>query len=208
MLAGVATVNANPWNFGVEAGYARTTLDVSEYNASPRNGFKVGVLADYTLPCNFTFGAGIAYIRKGATVSGEHMHGYDIDRVEFAEMDYLQLPVTFLGYNFKFGSFSIKPAVGAYVAVGVNGDSFVTGHDSFNQPYTARVCTFSGESSSPNRSSYRPCDRVDGGLTFALNVAYKHFGIKAEYDLGLVNSTHYGNGKQRSLSLSLVYTIF
>ncbi len=112
-------------------------------------------------------------------------------------MNYLQLPLM-IGYKANLGSgFSIKPEVGGYFAVGVGGNSFVTGMDNFDQPYEARVNTFSHSDSYDGVAPFRPCHRADGGLSFALNVNYHHFTIKAEYDLGLTSATIYGSGKQR-----------
>ena len=62
-------------------------------------------------------------------------------------MNYLHIPLM-AGYKFDLGkNFSIKPEVGGYFAVGINGDSFVKGVDNFDQPYEARVNTFSNTES-------------------------------------------------------------
>ena len=199
---------AQKWNFGVEAGYVNSTLAVEEYESSARSGFKVGLDAEYTLGNHISFESGLAYIRKGAITSGNNMLGTGISSIKFAEMDYLQIPLM-AGYKFELGNqFSIKPEVGGYFAVGVNGDSFVTGMDAFNQPYEARVRTFSNTDSKNGVAPFRPCNRADGGLAFALSLNYRHFALKAEYDLGLATATYYGNGKQRSLSVSLAYWLF
>lgn len=199
---------AQKWNFGVEAGYINNTLAVKEYKSSSRNGFKVGANAEFTLRNYISFEAGLAYIRKGAKITGDKIGYTDINSIKFAEMNYLQIPLM-AGYEFNLGNhFSIKPEVGAYFAVGINGDSFVTGTDNFNQPYEARVRTFSHTESTNGVAPYRPCARVDGGLAFALNLNYRHFTLKAEYDLGLATTTFYGSGKQRTLSVSLAYWIF
>lgn len=127
------------------------------------------------------FESGLAYIRKGATTSGIRLSGTEINSIKFAEIDYLQLPVM-IGYKFNIGNhFSIKPSVGGYYAVGVGGYALIDGVDAFNQPYTERTSTFSGT----NGTAYRPCNRNDGGLAFALNIGYRNFSIKAEYDLDL-----------------------
>ncbi|MDE6228437.1 MAG: PorT family protein [Muribaculaceae bacterium] len=199
---------AQKWNFGVEAGYVNSTLAVEEYESSARSGFKVGLDAEYTLGNHISFESGLAYIRKGAITSDNNMLGTGISSIKFAEMDYLQIPLM-AGYKFELGNqFCIKPEVGGYFAVGVNGDSFVTGVDAFNQPYEARVRTFSNTDSKNGVAPFRPCNRADGGLAFALNLNYRHFALKAEYDLGLATATYYGNGKQRSLSVSLAYWLF
>ena len=135
--------HARGWNLGVEAGYVSNTLSVDEYKSTARNGFKFGLDAEYTFGNRVALESGVAYIRKGATTTGENMNSAAISAIKFAEMDYLQIPLM-VGYKAEAGSgLSIKPEVGGYFAVGVGGDSFVTGRDNFNQPYEARVSTFS-----------------------------------------------------------------
>ncbi|MDE6534874.1 MAG: PorT family protein [Muribaculaceae bacterium] len=199
---------AQKWNFGVEAGYVNSTLALKDYDASARSGFKVGANAEFTLRNHISFESGLAYIRKGAEIKGDKIGHTSISSIKFAEMNYLQIPLM-AGYKFNLAKdFSIKPEVGGYFAVGLNGHSFVTGLDSFNQPYEARVSTFSHTFITDGIAPYRPCDRADGGLAFALNLNYRHFTLKAEYDLGLATATYYGNGKQRTLSVSLAYWLF
>lgn len=197
-------IKAQTWNFGIEAGYVNSDLSVSESSAKSRNGFKFGANAEFTLRNNLSLESGVSFIRKGATVTGDNMMNTAVSSIKLAEMDYLQIPVM-AGYRFNVGNgFYLKPELGAYLAVGINGDSFVTGLDPFNQPYEKRVRTFSGA----NGVSYRPCNRVDGGLSFAINAKWHHIGLKAEYDLGLATASYYGNGKQRCLSASIIYWLY
>lgn len=196
-------IKAQSWNFGLEAGYVNSDLSVCDNSATSRSGFKFGANAEFTLRNSISFESGLSYIRKGAIVTGHNMMNTAISSIRFAEMDYLQIPVM-AGYRFNLGNdFSLKPELGAYFAVGINGDSFVTGIDSFNQPYEKRVRTFSGANGVP----YRPCNRADGGLSFAINANWQHIGIKVEYELGVATASYYGNGKQRCLSTSLIYWI-
>lgn len=196
-------IKAQSWNYGLEAGYVNSDLSVCDKSATSSSGFKFGANAEFTLRNSISFESGLSYIRKGAIVTGNNMMNTAIRSIRFAEMDYLQIPVM-AGYRFNLGNdFSLKPELGAYFAVGINGDSFVTGIDSYNQPYEKRVGTFSGANGVP----YRPCNRVDGGLSFAINAKWLHIGIKVEYDLGVATSSFYGNGKQRCLSTSLIYWI-
>lgn len=207
LLAASFSANAQSWNFGIEAGYVNSTLSVSDGSAKSRNGFKVGADAEFTLRNNLSFESGLFYIRKGATIKGETLMNTTISSVKFSEMDYLQIPVM-AGYKFDLGNgFTLKPELGAYFAVGVNGDSFVRGIDAFNQPYDVRVSTFGNDKSNSYsyRPSYRPCNRADGGLSFAINAKWRHLGLKVEYDLGLANASYYGNGKQRCVSASILY---
>lgn len=197
------SVGAQSWNFGAEAGYVSNTLAVSEYESSARSGFKVGADAVLTLPGRVVFESGLAYVRKGATTCGKNMFGSAVSSVKFAEMSYLQIPLM-AGYRVSLGrGISLRPMAGGYFAIGTGGHSFVTGTDAFGQPFTARVSTFGGSDGIP----YRPCNRVDAGLSLAVSATYRHISLKGGYDLGLANTSYYGNGKQRTVSLSVVYYI-
>lgn len=197
------SVGAQSWNFGAEAGYVSNTLAVSEYESSARSGFRVGADAVLTLPGRVVFESGLAYVRKGATTCGKNMFGSAVSSVKFAEMSYLQIPLM-AGYRVSLGrGISLRPMAGGYFAVGMGGHSFVTGTDAFGQPFTARVSTFGGSDGVP----YRPCNRVDAGLSLAVSATYRHISLKGGYDLGLANTSYYGNGKQRTVSLSVVYYI-
>ena len=195
--------NAQKLNYALEAGYTYNHLSVSQYNSSGRNGFKVGGLIDFTINNNLSFESGLSYIRKGGSTYGNYLLCSDISRIKFSSMDYLQIPLM-IGYIFNLPQkFSIKAELGAYYAVGLSGDSYITGIDNFGQPYEARVSTFSDGYGKP----YRPCNRNDVGLSFSVNISYKHVGIKLGYDMGLTNATYYGNGKHRTLSMSAIYWI-
>lgn len=104
--------------------------------------------------------------------------------------------------NDKDAAFILE-LIGLYYAVGVAGHSFVTGIDPYGQPYEARTSTFSGHLRPP----YRPCNRSDWGLSAALELAYRHVGLKVDYDYALTNATYYGNGKHRTLSVTAIYWI-
>lgn len=195
--------NAQKLNYGLEAGYIYNHLSVSQYKSSGRNGFKVGGLIYLTLSNNLSFESGLSYIRKGGSTYGNSLLGTDISKIKFSSMDYLQIPLM-IGYKFNLHqNFSIKPEAGIYYAIGLQGDTYITGIDAFWQPYETRVSTFSDGYGKP----YRPCNRNDVGLSFSVNISYKHVGIKLGYDMGLTNATYYGNGKHRTLSMSAIYWI-
>ena len=199
--------NTRNWNFGVEAGYLTNTMSVKEYKATARNGFRVGANAEYSFANQVTLTSGIDYLRKGVSVNGTKLLYTRISRVKLSEMDYLQIPIT-MGYKFYVGSaVSIRPHIGGYYAVGIAGDSFVTGTDAFGQPNEKRVRTF-GTTDDNIGDSFRPCNRNDAGLVFGAEFAWMHFGLNLEYDLGLVTASYYGNGKQRTFSVTLTYWLF
>lgn len=195
--------NAQKLNYGLEAGYIYNHLSVSQYKSSDRNGFKVGGLIDFTLNNNLSFESGLSYIRKGGSTYGNSLLGTDVSKIKFSSMDYLQIPLM-IGYKFNLHqNFTIIPEAGIYYAVGLQGDTYITDIDSFEQPYEARVSTFSDGYGKP----YRPCNRNDVGLSVSVNISYKHVGIKLGYDMGLTTATYYGNGKHSTLSMSAIYWI-
>lgn len=202
------SVLAQKCNFGFEAGYVNNTLAVEDYESTSRNGFKIGANAEYSLRNDISFELGVAYVRKGADLLINYRNFIKIYSIQFSEMDYLQIPLM-VGYKFKFGDgFSIKPEAGGYFSLGIGGDSFYTKLDNNNKLFDTRVKTFKS-TMLPNRYvQYWGCNRSDAGLSAALNVNCRHFTLKAEYDLGLANTTYYGNGKQRTLSISLGYWIY
>lgn len=193
--------NAQKLNYGLEAGYIYNHLSVSQYKSSGQNGFKVGGLIDFTLNNNLSFESGLSYIKKGGSTYGNSLLGSDISRIKFSSMNYLQIPLM-IGYVFNLPHrFSIEPELGAYYAVGLSGDSYITGIDAFGQPYESRASTFSDGYGKP----YRPCNRNDSGFSFAVNLSYRHIGMKFGYDIALTNATYYGNGKHRTLYISAIY---
>lgn len=192
--------NAQRLNYGVEIGYLNNRLAVNEYSSKSKNGFLIGGVIDLTLKNNISFESGISFVRKSGEISGDKLLGTEISHIKFSQMDYLRIPLS-IGYYFKIKEFSIRPGFGAYYAIGINGDSFISGVDNFGQPYEARVSTFSNGYGKP----YRPCNRNDMGLSFSINTTYRHIGIKVGYDLGLTTASYYGNGKQHSLIISAAY---
>ena len=200
-ILGCSGLCAQTWNFGVDAGYLYNILSTKEYKASGKNGFQVGALVDYSFSNNLILESGLYFQRKGGEISGDRILGLNVSRIDFPEMDYLRVPIM-VGYRIRICSdFSVAAQAGAYWAVGVGGHSFVTGINSFGQPYHARVSTFSEDSAIP----YRPCNRSDLGIALCVNLKYRHIGIKVGYDLALTNFTLYGDSKHRTFSIGAEY---
>ena len=78
ILTITSDIMAQSWNFGIEAGYVNNTLNVNEYKATARSGFRFGLDAEYQLANNICLESGLAYIRKGATTSGKNLLGTEI----------------------------------------------------------------------------------------------------------------------------------
>lgn len=196
--------SAQKLNYGIEAGYVHNRLAVDEYTSTPRSGFLVGGVIDLTLKNDITFESGVSYIRRGGKVSGKQILGTGINSVKFNQMDYIRIPVL-IGCNFHAHGVTLRPGVGGYFAVGVHGNSMISGFDPFMQPFGAGVSTFSGSSSMGIGTTYRPCDRVDAGMVFSLSAKYRHIGLRLNYDLGMMSTSIYGSGKHRSVLISVAY---
>lgn len=194
--------NAQKLSYGVEVGYLNNRLAVNEYSSKSKSGFLIGGVVNLSLRNDITFESGISFVRKAGDISGNKLLGTDVSRIKFSQMDYLRLPIL-IGYKFKIGEFSVCPGIGPYFAIGINGDSFISGADGYGQPYEALVSTFSGGYDKP----YRPCNRSDIGLSYSVNARYRHVGIKVGYDMGLTTTSYYGNGKQGSFICSIGYWI-
>lgn len=195
--------NAQKLNYGLESGYLYNNLSVYEYSSSGRNGFKIGGLIGLSLKNKIALESGAQYVRKGGETYGSYLLGTPISKIKYSSMDYIQIPIA-IGYIFDFDrNFHLKPQIGGYYAVGIGGDSFITGIDAYGQPYESRVSTFSSGYDKP----YRPCNRNDAGFSFAIELSYQHVGLKLNYDMALTNATYYGNGRHRTLSASVFYWI-
>lgn len=193
------------WNFGVEAGYTRNNFH-TDLHYSAKNGFKVGALVQYSFPCSIELESGLAYERKGGVLDGMQNIHATISRIEANQMDYLQIPLL-AGYRINLGkSFSILPQAGGYINTGIRGSGFISGTDFYGQPYTSATDIFKAYSSSSY--SYRPFNRTDAGLAFALNLQYQHVRLKASYELGLSNvHSIYGTPRNRTFGLSVAYML-
>lgn len=202
LLACTRSAYAQQWHFGVEGGYTLNSFHAPTLHTSSRSGFKAGGVVNYTFKSNFLLESGLAFERKGGTLSGSSISGQRINQVEVNNMDYLHLPFL-MGYAFHLGKqFALLPQAGGYLNTGIGGSGFCSGHDPYNQPYTSAIEIFS----SRNNLYYRPFSRMDAGLLFAASLQYRKYRLKVSYELGLskIHST-YGSPENRTLGISAVY---
>lgn len=202
MLACTQVAQAQEWHFGVEAGYTLNGFHAPTLHTSSRNGFKAGGVVNCTFRNLFLLESGLAFERKGGTLSGTSIAGQRIHQIEANHIDYLHLPFL-MGYAFHLGKqFTLLPQAGAYLNTGIGGSGFCSGHDPYDQPYTSAIEIFSAR----NTPSYRPFNRTDAGLLFAASLQYRKVRLKVSYELGL-NTIHstYGSPENRTLGVSAVY---
>ena len=102
LLACTRSAYAQQWHFGVEGGYTLNSFHAPTLHTSSRSGFKAGGVVNYTFKSNFLLESGLAFERKGGTLSGSSIAGQRINQVEVNNMDYLHLPFL-MGYAFHLG---------------------------------------------------------------------------------------------------------
>lgn len=115
LLACTRSAYAQQWHFGVEGGYTLNSFHAPTLHTSSRSGFKAGGVVNYTFKSNFLLESGLAFERKGGTLSGSSIAGQRINQVEVNNMDYLHLPFL-MGYAFHLGKqFALLPQAGGYL---------------------------------------------------------------------------------------------
>lgn len=195
------------WSYGVEAGFIRNKFHIStneHLQLDSHDGFKFGGVVEYTLKNHVSFESGLSFLRRGGKVHGKNLNYTAIDDIEFRSMYYLQVPLT-IGYKFNLGKgFSVKPHLGYFYTVGVGGKSIVSSTDPNGLNHGVRVPTFASKTSTV---PYRPCNRHTVGLNYALNLTYKVFTLKFNYDRALTQTTYYGDGEHRTFSVSAIFWI-
>lgn len=190
------------WSYGIEIGYTNSGFHAHDINVRRGHGFKVGGVVDYTFMNNVLVETGLSYERKSGKIRGGQLVSYAISEIEVHDMDYLSFPLS-LGYAFHLSQDLVFiPQVGWYFSAGLRGSGFLSGKDSFGQPYTSAIDVFPA---SYDRQ-YRPFDRFDTGALFGVNVQYRKFRLKAFYELGIktINPV-YGNLRNGTAGASVCY---
>lgn len=196
-------------NLGVEAGFLHSTFSPDEYtqvfNAKGKNGFSLGLMANYKFKRNLSLESGLFIQRKGFVLNGHDLGNTPTHHIDYLRMDYLRVPLLAC-CEFKAGEFLLIPQAGAYLAIGLGeGEAYYDGLDKFGQEYGSRTSVFKDVHTGSAGYSYRTTDRLDYGLTCSLSLRYKHVGVRLGYDYGLGNACNVVNGGLRTLSLSLNY---
>lgn len=199
LLCGMSAYGQN-WNYGIEIGYMNSRFHAHDPDVSCGHGFKVGGMVDYTFRNNILIETGLSYERKSGKIQGGPLANYGISEINVRDMDYLVFPVSF-GYTFNLcKDLVFIPQVGWYFSAGLRGSGFLSGKDSFGQPYTSAIDVFPA---SYDRQ-YRPFDRFDTGALFGVNLQYRKVRLKAFYELGVktINPV-YGNLRNRTAGASV-----
>lgn len=190
------------WNYGIEIGYTNSGFHAHDINVRRGHGFKVGGVVDYTFMNNVLVETGLSYERKSGKIRGGQLASYAISEIEVHDMDYLSFPLS-LGYAFHLSQDLVFiPQAGWYFSAGLRGSGFLSGKDSFGQPYTSAIDVFPASYD----HQYRPFDRFDTGALFGVNVQYRKFRLKAYYELGVktINPV-YGNLRNGTAGASICY---
>lgn len=191
------------WEFGIEAGvnYSNSTEDTAPLDKKKLILYRVGFEVDYSLTANVFLQSGLIYNAKGIGSNGEGKIGkMDINGKIDLHQQVLQLPL-YVGYTINLRRSRLNFIAGPYIAYGIGGKTKAEGLIN-GSPFNKEVDTFGdGEI----------LERFDFGLGLGASYAIKHWYVKANYELGLLDighSTIMGGElsyKNRIASLSLGY---
>jgi len=161
--------------FGVRIGPAFSHVsgesgpDAAIDATSSRTGLHLGAVAGFELTnrAPVFFETGISFVRKGG--KGHNIEGHNIT----ADLNYLELPLTFKYIHYTDFGLSIHPFVGGYLACGVGGKI-----KDYDKHYSEN---------SYSNDNYK---LFDGGLRLGCGVGFSMFYLDVAYDIGLANISH------------------
>ena len=194
---------ANHWIFGIEAGinYSNSTEETAPLDKNKFILYRVGVEVNYLLTPNIFFQSGVIYSAKGIGSKGEGKIGkMNINGKIDLNQQVLQLPL-YLGYTINLRNNKLNFIIGPYVAYGIGGKTNANGLINGN-PFNKKVDTF-GDGDI--------LKKFDFVLGLGAGYEIKHWYVKANYELGLLDIGHSNimggklSYKNRIASLSLGY---
>lgn len=198
------------WKVGLEAGAGFNYLSSDDAQVSDyaKIGVKVSAIVSHTTKYRLYLESGLGFAsNKGAILSGFKNQYKTLQSVD-SKLHYLQLPVS-VGYKIQItNNWSIIPKVGMWVAVGVGGHSIVTGTESGGTSYQVRVLPFESDSYTLSGKNYDigGFSRQDWGTSFGVDIHYKHFALRAAFDLGLQDlNFDLGSPESHSFTLTMGY---
>ena len=199
---------AQGFRYGVEVGYLHSNVELGQItenlHSSPGDGFSIGANISYSFKNDLQLESGLAFQKKEVSLFGNNIGSQKITSIRYTSLDYLRLPL-YVGYPFTSHRLTLTPQVGAFMAIGIDGNCIVAGQDVYGQQFSMGYDTFASPNS--GQSYYRPADRFDAGLAFALSLRFQNFGVRVAYDYSLIPTLHYGDGKLQTISASLSYWI-
>lgn len=191
------------WEIGIEAGvnYSNSTEDTAPLNKKKFILYKVGAEINYLLTPNIFLQSGLIYSAKGIGSNGKGKIGeMSIDGKIDLNQQVLQVPF-YLGYRINLGNNKLNFIAGPYVAYGIGGKTKANGFINGN-PFSKKVDTFGNGDI---------LEKFDFGLGLGASYEIKHWFVKANYELGLLDIGHSNimggklSYKNRIASLSLGY---
>ena len=193
----------NHWVFGVEAGanYSNSTEETAPLDKKKFILYRVGIEVNYLLTSNIFLQSGVMYSAKGIGSKGAgKIGGMNIDGKIDLNHQVLLFPF-FLGYAINLRNNKLNFIAGPYVAYGIGGKTKANGLINGN-PFNKKVDTF---------GDGNILKKFDFGLGLGVGYEIKHWYVKANYELGLLDFGHSNvmggklSYKNRIASLSLGY---
>lgn len=191
------------WEFGIETGvnYSNSTEDTAPLDKKGLILYRVGLEVNYSFCANAFLQSGLIYNAKGIGSNGAGKIGkMDINGAIDLHQQVLQLPL-YAGYTINLRKNKLNFIAGPYMAYGIGGKTKADGLINGN-PFNKEVNTF-GDGGI--------LKRFDFGLGLGASYVVKHWSVKANYELGLLDIGHLTimggelNYKNRIASLSFGY---
>jgi len=196
--------------FGIKAGFNLANMTDKDRNGTYSNdykmkeGFHLGVTAEYSISNNFSLEPGLLYSSKGFT-KPEYKAGIDGHTVDEPEIkitsNYLEVPINAI-YKINLGSVKILLNAGPYLAYALSGKLKANKiWFGINEDQTERKLKIGNQATDDFKA-------LDYGLNAGAGIEFKKISLGLQYGLGLANiapSSDIGytlNNKVISLSLS------
>lgn len=193
----------NRWIFGIEAGvnYSNSTEETAPLDKKKFILYRVGFEVNYLLTPKLFLQSGVIYNAKGIGSKGEGKIGeMNINGKIDLNQQVFQVPL-YLGYTVDLKNSKLNFIAGPYAAYGVSGKTKANGSINGN-PFSKEIDTF-GDGDI--------LKKFDFGLGLGASYEIRHWYVKANYELGLLDIGHSNimggklSYKNRIASLSLGY---
>jgi hypothetical protein len=188
---------------------------------TPKFGYQIGVMADYSISSSLYVSSGLSLSNKGTTHKDEEtwIGGTNPPVTTWEKtthQTYLQLPLM-IGYNIPLSNITkIRINAGPYFAYGVAGKEIVETKTTPADAMESNKIT-NNTFNKNNNNYYSPynLDRKDYGVIFGIGIQRKKFILSLNYEMGILNiyetdktelSPSPGTYKNKNTALTIGYT--
>lgn len=175
--------------FGIKAGFNLANMTDKDKNGTYSNdyqmkeGFHLGVTAEYSISSNFSFEPGLLYSSKGFTKPEYKagIGGHTVDEPEIKiTSNYLEIPINAI-YKINLGGVKIFMNAGPYLAYAISGKLKANKiWFGVNEDQTERKLKIGNQATDDFKA-------LDYGLNAGAGVEIKKITVGLQYSLGLAN---------------------